>query len=72
MNRYIGTRDAPVPHEVLTKRAIEGKDHEGHDHDREDRVRSQYGEVDRTSQTCSLKPCGAVVVVIGEVRSKKK
>ncbi len=70
--RQRDARDAPVTREVLPERAIEGKDHERHDHDRENRVADQNGEVDRASQTRSRKTRGAMVVVIRQVRSEKK
>src|SRR5689334_11309340 len=70
--RQRDARDAPVPREVLPQRAIKGKEHERHDHDRKNRVADQDREVDRARQTRSLKTCRAMVVVICEVRDEKE
>src|SRR6185369_2716111 len=47
--------DASVSHEVIAKRAVERKRHEWNNHDREDGVTGQDGEIDRTSQARALK-----------------
>lgn len=61
-----------MTNEISTKRAIESKDHEGYDHRRQDGMAHEDCEVDRSNNARSLKTCGAVVIVIREIRSEKQ
>ena len=71
-DRQGDSRDAPVTHKVVTKRAVESKKHERHDHNREDRVARQDREVDRANDARSLETCSSVVEVVCEIRSQKQ
>src|SRR5215813_7917592 len=53
--RQRDARDAPVTRKVLPERAIKRNDYEWNDHDRENGMANQNGEIDRTRQTRSLK-----------------
>ena len=71
-DRESDSRDTPVTHKVVTKRAVESKKHERNDHDRENRVACEYREVDRANNAGSLETCSAVVEVVREIRRQKQ
>src|SRR5215204_3342329 len=65
-------RNAAVSCKILPQGAIKCDGNEWHNHDRKDRVRQEDSEIDRADDAHALKACGAVVVVIDEIRSEKK
>ena len=65
-------RNSPVARELTAKRAPERYDDEGYYCCRENRVRNQNDEVERSYPSCAWKASRPVMVVINQIRNQKQ
>lgn len=64
--------NAAVPRKISPRRPVKSYEYQRHNHDRENCVRGQDGEIKRTNQTLTSKFGGAVIVVISQIGNQEQ